>query len=77
MTMFEADRLARIVAPASAAAVDGGSGAQKSSQISTASLKPGMWFEAKIRSTPNGTSPPPMRIDCPTTLRPEANQRFS
>ena len=56
MTMLEADRLHRIVAPASAPAVEGGSGAQKSSQISAKNRKPGKLAEAKTRSVPNGTS---------------------
>jgi hypothetical protein len=77
MTMFEAERLARIVAPASAASVVGGLGAQKSSQISTASLKPGIRLEANTRSTPNGMSASPTRIDWPLMAMPLANQRFS
>src|SRR6478609_6190262 len=77
MTMLEAERLARIVAPASAPIVEGGVGDQKSSQISTNSLSPGSWFEAKTRSVPKGMSASPTLIVCPRTPRPEANQRFS
>ena len=39
MTMFEAERLSRMLAPASAPYVDGGFGDQKSSQISTWKVK--------------------------------------
>ena len=77
MVMFEAERLARIVAPASAPADEGGTAAQKSSQISMWKTKPPRSLASKIRSVPNGTSWPATRIVCPTRLRPWANQRFS
>ena len=77
MVMFEAERLARMVAPASAPSVEGGVAAQKSSQISTCSTKPSRSSAAKIRSGPNGASIPATRIVAPAMSRPAANQRFS
>ena len=53
-TMFEAERLQRISAPASAPRVDGGVGAQKSSQISAWKMKSARSLASKIRSVPNG-----------------------
>ena len=58
MVMLEAERFARMVAPASAAAEDGGVAAQKSSQISMWKTKPARSAAAKTRSDPNGTSRP-------------------
>ncbi len=60
MVMLQADRLASTVAPASAASQLGGTGTQKSSQISAWTTKPGTSSAAKIRSGPNGAS---MRTD--------------
>ena len=58
MTMLEADRLQRMRAPARAARVEGGSGAQKSSQISTAKTKPGRSSASKIRPGAKSTLSP-------------------
>jgi len=77
MTMFEADRLHRIVAPAIAPSEDGGVGAQKSSQISAKKRKFGSTSLAKTRSTPNGTSCPLTAMVAPRMALPLANQRFS
>ena len=49
---FEAERLARTVAPATASAELGGDGIQRSSQISTPRTKEGNVSHSKIRSRP-------------------------
>ncbi len=77
MVMFEAERLARMVAPASAAAEEGGTAAQKSSQISRWKTKPGRSEASKRRSEPKGTSRPATGMVSPATSRPWENQRFS
>jgi len=61
------------VAPAIAAKEEGGTGAQKSSQMSMARRKPGMSAPSKIRSAPNGTSWPAMRMVRETASADEAN----
>src|SRR3546814_6978700 len=75
--MGEADRLHRMCAPASAVVVDGGVGAQKSSQISAAKVKPSIPSPQKPSSVPNGTSWSPIFMVRPLRLIPEANQRRS
>ena len=77
MVTLLADRLHKTVAPASAAQVDGGTGAHRSSQISTWSRKPGTSPAAKIRSLPNGASCPARLTSCPTASRAAAKWRFS
>src|SRR3546814_17412684 len=74
--MGEADRLHRMCAPASAVVVDGGVGAQKSSQISAAKVKPSIPSPQKTRSVPNGTSWSPILMVRPLRFIPEANKRF-
>ena len=76
-TMLEADRLQRIRAPAMAPEVDGGCGAQKSSQISRWNTKSARSSAPKIKSVPNGTVWPARIISRPVTPAPGANQRFS
>ena len=76
-TMFEADRLHKMTAPASAACVDGGVGDQKSSQISTWKTKSARSLAAKIRSVPKGAVWPASWTSRPTMPAPGANQRFS
>ena len=56
IVMLDADRLPITSAPASAAWVEGGVGAQKSSQISTEKMNPARSSAAKIRSVPNGAT---------------------
>ncbi|MNE47864.1 hypothetical protein D3C77_171070 [compost metagenome] len=77
MTMLEADRLHRMRAPASAARVEGGCGAQKSSQISTAKTKPGRSAASKIRPGAKSTRSPLSRMASSLRLAAGANQRFS
>ncbi len=77
MVMLLADRLAITVAPASAARVLGGSGTQRSSQISTPSTKPGRSSASNSRSVPNGARVPATAIVSPTRPTPEANCRAS
>ena len=77
MVMFEAERFASTVAPASAASVDGGSGDQRSSQISTWRQKPGRSGVSNSRSVPNGASWPSRVTVSETASKPEVNWRFS
>ena len=77
MTMFEADRFNRMRAPASAARVDGGCGAQKSSQISAAKTKPGRSTASKIRPGAKSTVSPFRTTVSSERLAAGANQRFS
>ena len=58
MVMLLADRLASTVAPASAAAELGGTGTQKSSQISACTTRSGRSSAANSRSVPHGASKP-------------------
>lgn len=60
-----------IVAPASAARVDGGIGVHTSSQISTPSVKSGTSRAANSRSVPNGAVQPATSISSPATKAPE------
>ena len=76
-TTLEADRLARIRAPASAPRVDGGVAAQKSSQTSRWKTKSARSSAAKMRSTPNGTVWPARVTSRSVRSAPGANQRFS
>ena len=48
------DRLASTVAPASASPLDGGTGTNMSSQISTPIVRPGTSVASNSRSVPNG-----------------------
>ena len=48
------DRLASTVAPASASPLDGGTGTNMSSQISTPIVSPGTSVASNSRSVPNG-----------------------
>ncbi|MNE39665.1 hypothetical protein D3C80_1336280 [compost metagenome] len=77
MTMLEADRLHRMRAPASAARVDGGCGAQKSSQISTAKTKPGRLLASNTRPGAKSTLSPLRTTASSDRLAAGANQRFS
>ena len=77
ITTFDAERLQRITAPASAPCVEGGVADQKSSQISTWKTKSGRSEAANTRSVPNGTCCPAMSTSSSTTPAPGANQRFS
>ncbi len=64
-------------APASAARVDGGCGAQKSSQISTAKTKPGRFVASKMRPGAKSTLVSFSRTASSLRLAAGANQRFS
>ena len=77
MVMLLADRLASTVAPASAASELGGIGTQKSSQTSAWTTKPGTSSAVNIRSGPNGTVWPQIRISPPSVPAPDAKCRFS
>ena len=71
------DRLASTVAPASARPLDGGTGTNMSSQISTPMHKPGTSVAGNSRSVPNGACCPATTISSPAMARPEANWRRS
>jgi hypothetical protein len=71
------ERLARTVAPASARPLDGGTGTNMSSQISTPTVSPSTSAARNSRSVPNGARRPATGISSPATLRPEANWRRS
>jgi hypothetical protein len=71
------DRLSSTVAPASASPLDGGTGTNMSSQISTPMVRPGKSAAGKSRSVPNGASCPATGMLCPTIPSPEANCRRS
>jgi hypothetical protein len=60
--MLLADGFATTVAPAIVANVLGGTGTQRSSQISTASTKSGRSDAANSRSAPNGTPVRPRSV---------------
>ena len=71
------DRFASTVAPASASPLDGGTGTNMSSQISTPTVRPGTSAAANSRSVPNGATCPATSMDRPTMPSPEANCRRS
>ncbi len=71
--MLLADRFATTVAPASTAKLDGGTGTQTSSQISTASANPSRSVASKIRSGPKGTTSPKRDTSRRTAARAGAN----
>ncbi|MCY1172387.1 hypothetical protein D9M73_125220 [compost metagenome] len=76
--MLEADRLQQINAPASAPIVEGGVGAQKSSQISAWNTKCSRSLAANSRSVPNGAVwPATVMWHGAVIPAPLANQRFS
>ena len=75
--MLLADRLVRTVAPAIAAYVLGGTGAHRSSQISTCITNDGMSRAANTISVVNGTISPSSRTPSPTRSRAARNWRFS
>ena len=77
MVMLLADRLTSTSAPASAAWLDGGTGTQMSSQISTWKVTGTVPVERNSRSVPNGTSWPASLILLSMTLAPETKWRFS
>ena len=77
MMMLLALRFPMTVAPASAAYVLGGTGAHRSSQISTCSERPSRSVASKIRSRPNGTFSPRIVTARATASRPDVNCRFS
>ncbi len=72
-----ADRFAITVAPASAAYVLGGNGAQTSSHTSRPSTKPGTFFASNSSLVPKGTVWPSSRIDVDSACAAGANWRFS
>ena len=71
------DRLASTVAPASASPLDGGTGTNMSSQISTPDVRPGTSVAANSRSVPNGAVGPPTDDLQPGDPSPDANCRRS
>ena len=75
--MLLADRLTSSSAPASAAWLDGGTGTQMSSQISTWKVMGTLPVERNSMSVPNGASWPPILIVCSTMLAPDTKWRFS
>jgi len=77
MVMLLADRLTRSSAPARAAWLDGGTGTQMSSQISTWKVSGTEPVERNSRSVPNGTVWPANTISCSMTLAPDTKWRFS
>jgi len=77
MVMLLADRLSSSSAPAIAARVDGGSGTQMSSQISTWKVNGTDPVERNSRSTPNGTSLPATTTCRPRTPAPGVKCRRS
>ncbi len=77
MVMLLAERLTNSSAPARAAWLDGGTGTQMSSQISTWKVKATEPVERNSWSVPNGTAWPASSISCSTTLAPETKWRFS
>ena len=77
MVMGLPDRLSNTVAPASARPLDGGTGTNMSSQISTPTVRPGTSTAGKSRSVPNGACVPATSICNPVMPRPEANCRRS
>ena len=77
MVMLLADRLTSSSAPARAAWLEGGTGTQMSSQISTWKVKGTVPLERNNMSVPNGTSWPASRMLLSMTLAPETKWRFS
>ena len=77
MVMLLADRLSSSSAPAIAARVDGGSGTQISSQISTWKVNGTEPFERKRRSAPKGASWPATVSVPPRSPTPGAKCRRS
>ena len=77
MAMLLADRFNKISAPASAAAVEGGSGTQTSSQISICAVKGTEPQDLNRRSVPNGTDCPPTSIAALRIAAPDAKWRPS
>ena len=71
------DRLASTVAPARASPLEGGTGTNMSSQISTPMVSPRTSAASNSRSVPNGARCPATVISRPTIPRPEANWRRS
>ncbi len=67
------DRLMSTVAPARASPLDGGTGTNMSSQISTPTVSPSTSVASKSRSVPNGARSPATVISRPVIPRPEAN----
>ncbi len=65
------------MAPATAWKELGGTGAQRSSQISTPSVTPGSSGTWNSRSVPKGTVSPASRISASRASRAEENQRSS
>ena len=64
------DRLASTVAPASASPLDGGTGTNMSSQISTPMVRPATSVAANSRSVPNGARRPATSISSPAIPSP-------
>ena len=77
MVMFEAERLASTVAPRRAAYVEGGIGAQTSSQISTCRVRSGFSAQRNRRSAPRGAVCSQHSTSRASASRDEANWRFS
>ena len=73
----EAEGFRRTVAPATAWKELGGTGAQRSSQISTARVTPGSSGTWNRRSVPKGTISPARRISASRASRDDENQRSS
>src|SRR5262249_61629579 len=77
MVMLRAERLINTSAPARAAWLEGGTGTQMSSQISTWKVSGTPPVERNSMSVPNGTSWPPSLMESSTVLEPETKWRFS
>ena len=77
MVMLLADRFSSTSAPASAAWLDGGTGIQMSSQISTWKVMPSEPSERNSMSAPNGATWPASSILSVIVLAPETKWRFS
>ena len=77
MVMLLADRFSSSSAPASAAWLDGGTGIQMSSQISTWNVTSTEPWLRNSRSVPNGVACPAKSISWTITLAPDTKCRFS
>ena len=77
MVMLLAERFSSTSAPASAAWLDGGTGIQMSSQISTWKVTGTEPAERNSRSVPNGASCPASSISFVIVLAPDTKCRFS